>query len=41
MYSSALALVLKVFRERGEREVDGKKRLVSTSLDSKSRITMH
>jgi hypothetical protein len=41
MYISALALVLRVLRERGEREVDGKKRLVSTSLDSLSRIRMH
>jgi hypothetical protein len=41
MYSSVLVFVLRVFRERGKREADGKKRLVSTSLDSKSKITMH
>jgi len=32
---------LRVFRERGEKKVVGKKRLVSTSLDSKSRVAMH
>jgi len=41
MYNSLLALILKVLKERGEKEVVGKKRSVSASLDSKSRIAMH
>jgi len=41
MYNSPLALVVKVFGERGEREVIGNKSLVLTLLDSKSRIAMH
>jgi hypothetical protein len=41
MYISPLALVLRVLRERGEREAVGKKRLILASLDFKSKITMH
>jgi hypothetical protein len=40
MYNSLLVLVLKVFKERGEKEV-GKKMLVLTSLDFEFRIAMH
>ncbi len=41
MYNSPLVSVLKVFRERGKKKVVGKKRLVSTFLDSEFRIAMH
>jgi len=41
MYSSPPILVLRVFKERGEREVVGKKRLVLASLDSEFRIAVH
>jgi len=41
MYNSPNALVLKVFKERGEKKVVGKKRSVLASLDSESRIAMH
>jgi hypothetical protein len=41
MYNSPLALVLRVLKERGERKVVGKKRLVLASLDYESRIAMH
>jgi hypothetical protein len=40
MYNSLLALVLKVLKERGEKEVVKKKRSISASLDSKSTIAM-
>jgi hypothetical protein len=40
MYSSLLVLVLKVLKERREKEV-GKKRLILTSLDFEFRIAMH
>jgi hypothetical protein len=41
MYNSLLALILKVFKERGKRKVVGKKRYVSTFLNYEFRITMH
>jgi hypothetical protein len=41
MYNSLPALVFKVLKERGEKEVVGKKRLILASLDSKSKIAMH
>jgi hypothetical protein len=41
MYNSLAILVLKVLREKGEKDVVGKKRLVSAFLDSKSKITTH
>jgi hypothetical protein len=41
MYNSPPIVVLKVLKEKGEREAARKKRLVSASLDSKSRIAMH
>jgi hypothetical protein len=40
MYNSLIVLVLKVLKEKGEKEV-GKKRLVLTSLDSEFGIAMH
>jgi hypothetical protein len=40
MYSSLLVLVLKVLKERSEKEV-GKKRLVLTSFDFEFGTTMH
>jgi hypothetical protein len=40
MYISPLASILKVFKERGKKEV-GKKRSISTFMDFKSIIAMH
>jgi len=41
MYNSPPALVLRVLKEIIKRKVAGKKRLLSASLDSKSKIVMH
>jgi hypothetical protein len=41
MYNSPPTSVLKVFKERGEREVVGKKRSILASLDFESKIAMH
>jgi hypothetical protein len=41
MYSSFLVLILKVLKERGEKRILGKKRLVLASLDFESKIAMH
>jgi hypothetical protein len=41
MYNSLLALVFRVFKERGEKEATRKKRSISASLDFESKIAMH
>jgi len=41
MYNSLLALVFRVFKERGEKEATRKRRSISASLDFESKIAMH
>jgi hypothetical protein len=41
MYNSILALVFRVFKERGEKEATRKKRSLLASLDFESKIAMH
>jgi hypothetical protein len=41
MYNSLPALVFKILKKKGDKEVVGKKRLILASLDSEFRIAMH